>query len=125
MYTLVLDGFVYICIQIILNRRLTMKDYEGQDKHKEHRGKRHHHGAKTFRRGRAMDFLERLKVKRSTLKQQLEADQYQEIKQVILGELKAIEAVIDEYTKHFELHEAIVEKGACQIDSEEKNKEKE
>ncbi|WP_396954487.1 hypothetical protein [Niallia sp.] len=62
-------------------------------------------GAKTFRRGRAMDFLERLQVKRITLKQQLAAAEFQEINQVILGELKAIEMVIDEFIKHFELHE--------------------
>lgn len=62
-------------------------------------------GAKTFRRGRAMDFLERLQVKRTTLKQQLVTAEFQEINQVILGELKAIELVINEFIKHFELHE--------------------
>lgn len=62
-------------------------------------------GAKTFRRGRAMDFLERLQVKRATLKQQLGTAEFQEISQVILGELKAVEMVIDEFIKHFELHE--------------------
>lgn len=88
-----------------------MRDFDGHekgDKHKGHkrRGHHHHHGAQTFRRGRALDFLERLNVKRTTLKQQLDSPEYHEIKQVILGELKAIEMVIDEFTKQFELHEA-------------------
>lgn len=87
-----------------------MKDYDGHMKGEKHRGgghkgKRHHHGAQTFRRGRALEFLERLNVKRITLTQQLEAPEFQEIKQVILGELKAIELIIDEFTKHFDIHE--------------------
>ncbi|MBY0011802.1 hypothetical protein [Paenibacillus typhae] len=67
-----------------------------------HKG-RHHDGAKTFRRGRALEFLNVLEVKRATLKQQVESPEYQEIKPVLLGELKAVEMVIDEYTRHFEL----------------------
>jgi hypothetical protein len=87
-----------------------MKDYDGHMKGEKHRGgghkgRRHHHGAQTFRRGRALEFLERLNVKRITLTQQLEAPEFQEIKQVILGELKAIELIIDEFTKHFDIHE--------------------
>ncbi|QGQ48111.1 hypothetical protein [Metabacillus sediminilitoris] len=87
-----------------------MKDLEGHMKGEKHRGgghkgRRHHHGAQTFRRGRALEFLERLNVKRITLTQQLEAPEFQEIKQVILGELKAIELIIDEFTKHFDIHE--------------------
>jgi hypothetical protein len=87
-----------------------MKDYDGHMKGEKHRGgghkgRRHHHGAQTFRRGRALEFLARLNVKRITLTQQLEAPEFQEIKQVILGELKAIELIIDEFTKHFDIHE--------------------
>jgi hypothetical protein len=75
------------------------KDWGGR-----HKGRHHHHGAKTFRLGRALEFLGMLEVKRTTLKQQLEAPEYQEIKSILLGELKAIQLVIDEYTRHFELH---------------------
>lgn len=71
-----------------------------------HRGREHHRGAQTFRRGRALEFLERLRVKHITLKQQVEAPEFQEIRPIILGELKALELVIEEYTKHFELNEA-------------------
>lgn len=88
-----------------------MKEFEGHmkgDKHRErgggHKG-RHHHGAQTFRRGRALEFLERLNVSRTTLRQQLESTDFQEIRPVLLGELKAIETVIDQFTKHFEIRE--------------------
>ncbi|ASS73633.1 hypothetical protein CIG75_00660 [Tumebacillus algifaecis] len=78
------------------------------DKHHacEHKGRRHdHHGAKTFRRGRALDFLNRLTVRRDLLKQQLDAPEFQEIKLILQGELKALDLVIEEYSQHFELHE--------------------
>ncbi|GMK42697.1 hypothetical protein PCCS19_57570 [Paenibacillus sp. CCS19] len=76
-------------------------------RHKGHRGKHHHHhGAQTFRRGRATQFLERLHVRRDTLRQQLDAPELAAIRQVVLGELKAIELVIEEYVRHFELNRA-------------------
>ncbi|MDI4649794.1 hypothetical protein [Cohnella hashimotonis] len=83
-----------------------MRDHKGRgdrDCEGGHKG-RHHHGAKTFRRGRALEFWQMLDVKRKTLRQQLEAPEYREIKTILLGELKAIEQIIDEYTRHFELH---------------------
>ncbi|KAB8139395.1 2-keto-3-deoxygluconate kinase [Gracilibacillus oryzae] len=72
---------------------------------KKHKGKGRHRGAQTFRRGRALDFRERLYIKRDTLKKQLEASEYKEIRQIIIGELKAVELIIEEFTKQFELHE--------------------
>ncbi|WEG12091.1 hypothetical protein PU629_18505 [Pullulanibacillus sp. KACC 23026] len=89
------------------------------------RGRHHHHGAQTFRRGRALDFLEKLNVKRMTLRQQLEAPEFQEIRMVIQGELKAIELVIEEFTKQFELHEAekIKEQACRAIDGEDDGEE--
>ncbi|GAA4702796.1 hypothetical protein [Brevibacillus fulvus] len=61
--------------------------------------------AQTFRRGRAIAFLEILKVKRATLQQQLNQPEYESIKQVISGELKAVEAIIQEFMHAFELRE--------------------
>ena len=78
-------------------------DNEDRNCEGRHKGPHHHHGAKTFRRGRALEFLSVLEVKRKTIRQQVEAPEYQEIKPVLLGELKAVEMVIDEYTRHFEL----------------------
>lgn len=66
-------------------------------------------GAKTFRRGRAISFLERLEVKRDTLKKQLETPELQSINPILIGELKAIEMVIDEFIQVFDLHECDVE----------------
>ncbi|HWJ77873.1 MAG TPA: hypothetical protein VNR61_07340 [Niallia sp.] len=84
-----------------------MKEFEGKKGRKGEGGRgKGHPGAKTFRRGRAMDFLEKLHVKRTTLKQQLDSGQFEDIKQVILGELKAVESIMDEYMTHFELHES-------------------
>jgi len=62
-------------------------------------------GAKTFRRGRAIAFLERLNTRRDTLKKQLETPELQTIHPHLVGELKAVEMVIDEFVQLFELHE--------------------
>ncbi|MCY7901489.1 hypothetical protein [Bacillus inaquosorum] len=78
-----------------------------------HRGERHkgrggsqHHGPKTFRRGRAIAFLEMMQLKRSTIKQQLEQPEFQSIQQMLVGELKAIDMVINEFSQLFEIHES-------------------
>ncbi|ADM36612.1 hypothetical protein ACT3UT_00265 [Bacillus spizizenii ATCC 6633 = JCM 2499] len=78
-----------------------------------HRGDRHkgrggsqHHGPKTFRRGRAIAFLEMMHLKRTTIKQQLEQPEFQSIQQMLIGELKAIDMVINEFSQLFEIHES-------------------
>lgn len=91
-------------------------EHKGHHDHSEHRGNRgHEHGdrkkerfqsAQTFRRGRAIAFLERLNTKRSTLLQQLNQPEFDAIKQVISGELKATDAIIQEFIQSFELREA-------------------
>lgn len=90
-----------------------MKNEENKPHHKEkhhHDGHKrkdhsHHRGAKTFRRGRAIAFLEMMNLKRSTLKQQLESPELQSINPILVGELKAIDMVINEFVHLFELHE--------------------
>lgn len=62
-------------------------------------------GAKTFRRARALAFLERLQVKRDVLKKQLETVELQTLHPSIVGELKAVEEMMAEYVQLFELHE--------------------
>lgn len=76
--------------------------YDGRHKGK---GRSHHRGAKTFRRRRALSFLGMMKVKRATIKQQLEEQEYQSINQILIGELKAIDMVISEFIQLFEIHE--------------------
>lgn len=80
---------------------------QNREKHhrSEERRKKDHRGAKTFRRGRALAFLERLNSKRSTLKRQLETPELQSINPILVGELKAMESVIDEFVQLFEIHE--------------------
>jgi hypothetical protein len=65
--------------------------------------------AQTFRRGRALAFLEKLNVNRATLQRQLQAPELDSIKQVISGELKATEAIIEEFIHIFQIHEVIPE----------------
>jgi hypothetical protein len=84
------------------------KHFDGGHQLEEHRhGKsgEHKRGAKTFRRGRAIEFLDRMNVKRTTLKQQLESPELQTINPILVGELKAVETIINEFTQLFEIHE--------------------
>lgn len=67
-----------------------------------------HHGtrgAQTFRRGRILTFLEHLQTRRSTLARQLGEPEYEAIKPVISGELKALDHVIEDYIRLFDLQE--------------------
>lgn len=74
--------------------RLRRKDFHSQPK-----------GAKTFRRGRAIAFLEKMEQRRATLKKQLETPELQTIHPILVGELKATETIIDEFVLLFELNE--------------------
>lgn len=80
--------------------------WENRGLHQDENAKKRPHSAQTFRRGRAISFLDRLNVKRSTLMMQLDKPEYESIKQVISGELKATESIIQEFIHTFELHEA-------------------
>jgi len=89
------------------------KEFEGHRESRRHHGDRgkehaHHRGAKTFRRGRAIAFLERLKVKRATIMEQLEKPEFQSIQQVLVGELKATDMVMNEFIQLFEIEESEV-----------------
>ena len=66
----------------------------------------HPRGAKTFRRGRAIAFLEMMNLKRATIKKQLEEPEYHSIQQILIGELKAIDMVINEFIQVFEIHQS-------------------
>ncbi|MGN4124806.1 hypothetical protein ACMGD3_07265 [Lysinibacillus sphaericus] len=66
----------------------------------------HQRGAKTFRRGRAIAFLDMMNLKRSTIKQQLELPEFQSIQAILVGELKAIDMIISEFTQLFEIHDS-------------------
>lgn len=66
----------------------------------------HHRGPKTFRRGRAIAFLQMMQVKRSTIKQQLEEPEFESVRQILVGELKAIDMVINEFIQLFDIHES-------------------
>ncbi|MFB5192558.1 hypothetical protein [Alicyclobacillus fastidiosus] len=84
-------------------------EHHGHGRHV-HKGEDHKHSrAQTFRRGRALAFLETLNVKRATLIQQLEQSELEPIHPIIRGELKAIEMVRNEFIAMFELYESVNE----------------
>ncbi|MGN7477593.1 2-keto-3-deoxygluconate kinase [Solibacillus silvestris] len=72
-------------------------------------GSRRPKGAQTFRRGRALEFYRQLETKRLTLKQQLESEELQSIHPVIAGELKATEAIMNDFVRLFQLDELLEE----------------
>lgn len=63
------------------------------------------HGAKTFRRGRALAFYDMMNMKSNALKKQLETPELQSINPIIVGELKAVETLMEEFAQLFELYE--------------------
>lgn len=85
-----------------------------QHRHGGRHGRRHESGyggregtkmAQTFRRGRALSFLDQLIVKRDTLKKQVNDPDFQAIREVVSGELKAVDQIIQEYIQAFELYD--------------------
>lgn len=64
-------------------------------------------GAKTFRRARALTFLQKLQVQRDVLKKQLETPELQAANLMIAGELKAVEMMMAEFIAIFELQEDV------------------
>ncbi|MED3690878.1 hypothetical protein P4534_19090 [Peribacillus butanolivorans] len=91
-------------------RNEKFKDSKKDGHHREHyKGKdhsSHHRGPKTFRRGRAIAFLEMMNLKRSTIKEQLDKPEFQSINQILVGELKAIDMLINEFIQLFEIQES-------------------
>lgn len=77
-------------------------------------------GPKTFRRGRALAFLERMHLKRATIKQQLEQPEFQTIQSVLVGELKAIDMVINEFSQLFDINEEEIDDRKEPADADEK-----
>jgi len=80
------------------------RDPRGGD-HRNHGSNRGTHGAQTFRRGRVLAFLEQLQGRRATLARQIGEPEFDAIKPVISGELKALDHVIEEYILLFDLLE--------------------
>ncbi|ATP42172.1 2-keto-3-deoxygluconate kinase [Solibacillus sp. R5-41] len=80
-----------------------------QREHEKCNGERRRKGAQTFRRGRALEFYRQLDTKRDTLKKQLDSNELQSIHSVIAGELKATEAIMNEFVVTFKLTEILGE----------------
>lgn len=105
MYTIVYTGRGFI----MKNEKFKDFKREGHHRGEHHKGKEHgshHRGPKTFRRGRAIAFLEMMNLKRSTIKEQLDKPEFQSINQILVGELKAIDMLINEFIQLFEIQES-------------------
>lgn len=59
--------------------------------------------ADTFRRGRIEDYVTRIRVRKSVLKNQLEQQEFKDQRDFIRGELRATELVIEELKKEFDI----------------------
>lgn len=69
-------------------------------------GQRHRKGsAQTFRRGRAVLFMQQLEAKRDMIKNQIDMPELQCIHSILIGELKAVEAILAEFKVAFNLDE--------------------
>lgn len=76
-----------------------------KDQNGSYRGNGKRRGAKTFRRGRALAFYEIMQTKSNSLKRQLATPELQSVNSVLVGELKAVEMLMDEFAQLFELVE--------------------
>ncbi|MFJ7933335.1 hypothetical protein [Sporosarcina sp. NPDC096371] len=94
---------------------------EGRHHGRRHGGEEgsHQGGPKTFRRGRALAFLERMHLKRSTIKQQLDQPEFQSIQPILVGELKAIDMVISEFIQLFDINEDEMVESKKSVDAKE------
>ncbi|GIO96859.1 hypothetical protein J14TS5_19450 [Paenibacillus lautus] len=77
----------------------------GRRREEGHGGREGGKMAQTFRRGRALSFLDNLVVKRETLKKQVNDPDFEAIREVVSGELKAVDQIIQEYIQAFELYD--------------------
>lgn len=76
--------------------------------------------AQTFRRGRAVAFLERLLGMRATLARQLREPEFESIRPVISGELKALDNVIQAFMQTFDLRDEPAAEGDSKLASDPK-----
>ncbi|MBP1155458.1 MULTISPECIES: hypothetical protein [unclassified Paenibacillus] len=57
----------------------------------------------TYRRGKIEEFVERLEVRRTVLLTQLDQPEFQDLQQIIKGQLTALDLVISELQSEFEI----------------------
>lgn len=57
--------------------------------------------AETFRKGKIEEYITKLRVRKSVLKNQLEQKEFADRKEFILGEIKATELILEELKEEF------------------------
>lgn len=78
---------------------------EHEDKSCEERRRHRKGNAQTFRRGRAVVFMQQLEKKREVIKRQIDMPELASIRDVLIGELKAVEMILEEFKVAFDLEE--------------------
>lgn len=91
---------------------MKMREYRRGEKpnDRDHRGGEEQR-TQTFRRKRALGFLEMLYVKQETLKGQLQREEFANSRPVIEGELKAVEMIIEDFKNVFQVERSEIEEG--------------
>lgn len=59
--------------------------------------------SQTYRRGRMVDFIQRLMWRRTSIAEQMAQDEFAEIKPQLLGQIQALDLIIREGIKEFEI----------------------
>nr|WP_248509731.1 hypothetical protein [Sporosarcina sp. NCCP-2222] len=117
-----MNKIVYNCIQLEVDS--LRNGHQQGERRRGREGGPSRGGAKTFRRGRVLAFLETLQVKRGTIADQLKKTEFQSIEQILIGELKAIDLVIDEYKNLFEIQEGETTASEASMEQEIKEENK-
>ncbi|ENH98296.1 hypothetical protein J416_01114 [Gracilibacillus halophilus YIM-C55.5] len=103
---------------------MNQSSHQEKKQHEKHRSHQSHdkkQKAKTFRRGKAVAFMDMMEQKRSTIKQQLDQPEYESIQQILIGELKAMDMVLNEFRQLFHLDEKDRTKNAMPLNQQKVN----
>ncbi|MFC5470450.1 hypothetical protein ACFPPD_17280 [Cohnella suwonensis] len=86
--------------------------HRGHGHRGDHRGEHGQEGggegrisAQTFRRGRAVAFLQQLTVKQDALRKQLNDPDLAAVREVVSGELKAVDEILHQFVLAFDLYD--------------------
>lgn len=59
--------------------------------------------AQTFRKGKIEDYIFKLRIRKSVLNNQLKQKEFEKRSEIILGEIKATELIIEELKQNFDV----------------------
>lgn len=68
--------------------------------------------AQTFRKSKIENYVQKLRIRKSVLKNQLQQDEFSSSRETILGELKAVQLVLEELKTEFNV-QTVDDKPEC------------